>query len=247
MIDIFFNISNILFFLATVFIAGFIQGITGFGFGIILMCFIPNLLGYKMSVGVSTVLSLIISLGIIIGLKGRLDLKRISITTMFFIVFQSVGISLLFSFSNEILKISLGITLIFFAILFISTEYGKYKLKSNKVNSAIVGGMSGLAGGMLGIGGPPVVFYYHSIFEDKNDYNKNMQVTFVIVNIILLVLHIRRGNITIETLEYSSLALIVLFISTWIGLKVFKRISKSLLTKITIVFLLIAGIMKLVL
>ncbi|MDF2803236.1 MAG: hypothetical protein K0S61_3139, partial [Anaerocolumna sp.] len=82
---------------------------------------------------------------------------------------------------------------------------------------------------------------------DKNDYNKNMQVTFVIVNIILLVLHIRRGNITIETLEYSSLALIVLFISTWIGLKVFKRISKSLLTKITIVFLLIAGIMKLVL
>lgn len=247
MFDIFLNMQNISVFLSIVFIAAFIQGITGFGFGIILMCFIPNLLGYKMSVGISTLLSLILSFGIIIGLKGRLDLKKIFITTIFFVIFQIVGISLLFSFSNEALKISLGVTLIFFAILFIYTEYGKYKVKANKVNSAIVGGMSGIAGGMLGIGGPPVVFYYHNIFEDKNDYNVNMQVTFTIVNIILLVMHIRRGNITIMTLEYSVLALIVLVISTWIGLKVFKKISKSLLTKMTIIFLLIAGIMKLVL
>jgi hypothetical protein len=52
MFDIFLNMQNISVFLSIV----FIQGTTGFGFGIILMCFIPDLLAYKMSVGISTLL-----------------------------------------------------------------------------------------------------------------------------------------------------------------------------------------------
>ncbi len=247
MINIFFNMQNMLLFLLIVFVAAFVQGVTGFGFGIILMCFAPSLLGYQMSVGISVLLSLILSLGIIVGLKGKLNMKKIFITTIFFIIFQVGGTNLLFSLSDDTLKTSLGITLIFFAILFIVTEYGKYKVKSNRVNDAIIGGISGIAGGMLGIGGPPVVFYYQSVFEDKNDYNVNMQATFTIVNIILLMLHIHRGNITTIILEYSIVALFTLFISMWIGLKIFKKISKKLLVKIIIVFFMVAGIIKLVL
>lgn len=246
MFNTFLNVGGILSFLLIIFVAAFIHGVTGFGFGIILMCFLPNLLGYQMSVGISALLSLLISLGIMIGIKGKLDIRKIFITTMFFIIFQIIGTNLLFSVVNNVLRMSLGITLIFFALLFIYMEYGRHNIKFSNMNSAIIGGISGITGGMLGIGGPPVVFYYNSIFEDKNDYNINMQVTFTIVNMILIGQHIYRGNITATTLEFSALALIVLFLSTWIGLKAFKRISKSLLTKITIGFLFVVGIMKFV-
>lgn len=168
------------------------------------------------------------------------------ITTISFILFQIIGTNLPFSFSNYILKMSLGVTLVLFSVLFAVKEYSKWTIKSTNINSIIIGGFSGIIGGMLGIGGPPIVFYYHSVFEDKNDYNINTQATFAIVSLVMLGLHIYHGNINATTFKYSGLALIVLFISTLFGLRVFEKISKVLLTKIIIVFLFIAGFLKLV-
>ncbi len=238
--------QSILLFLIVVFAAAFLQGVTGFGFGILFMSFIPAILGFKTSVGICALLSLLQSLSVLIRMKRWPNIRKILVTTLSFSFFQAVGTDLLFHFNNSVLKIALGITLILFAGLFMLNENGMWKLKSNPVISIMVGGFSGIIGGLLGIGGPPIVFYYRSLFEDKTEYIVNTQATFVAAGFIMFLMHIYHGNVTPITLGYSGMALIVLVISTLFGLKVFHRVSKGMLTRIIILFLFITGIVKII-
>jgi hypothetical protein len=97
---------------------------------------------------------------------------------------------------------------------------------------------------MLGVSGPPLGYYYHSIFKDNIRYLANLQATLLITLIILLIQHIIQGSMTLVTFAYSAIASVVCVAFLLPALKIFKKLDRSRLTRIIIVFLIVMAILK---
>lgn len=87
---------------------------------------------------------------------------------------------------------------------------------------------------MLGVSGPPLGYYYHSIFKDNIRYLANLQATLLITLTVLLVQHIIQGSMTLEVFIYSAIASVVCVVFLLGALRIFKSwietgLQKSLL------------------
>ena len=129
----------------------------------------------------------------------------------------------------------------FFAGLFYISEKG-WQI-SFSPNSILAGCVTGVCN-MLGVSGPPLGYYYHSIFKDNIRYLANLQATLLITLTVLLVQHIIQGSMTLEVFIYSAIASVVCVVFLLGALRIFKKLDRNRLTKIIIVFLIVMAFLK---
>ncbi|ACV63349.1 protein of unknown function DUF81 [Desulfofarcimen acetoxidans DSM 771] len=238
------EMEALLFLILIVGLSAFVQGLTGFGIGIPMMLFLPFVFSYQTSVAVTVICAIVISCVLLFKTRENVEIKKILPVTIPVVIMQIISTYFLFVLSDDFLTIALVIILLLFAGLFIVSDRG-WQIKASVPNSILAGCATGVCN-MLGIGGPPLGYYYHSIFEENIHYLANLQATLLISCATLLIQHIIEGNITLETFEYSAIASVVCVIVLLPAMKVFKKLDRSKLTKIIIVFLIVMAIIKLV-
>lgn len=225
-------------------LSAFVQGLTGFGIGIPMMLFLPYVFGYQTSVAITVICALVMSGVLLFKTRENVEIKKILPVVIPVVIVEMISTYFLFVLNDHGLTIAIVIMLLLFAGLFLLSQR-KWQMKASVPNSILAGCATGLCN-MLGIGGPPLGYYYHSIFEDNIRYLANLQATLLITLAILLIQHIMEGNITLVTLEYSAIASVVCVIVLFPALKIFKKLDRSNLTKIIIVFLIVMAVFKLV-
>jgi len=228
-----------------VLIASVVQSSTGFAFSIVFMSFMPMLFPYKTAILVG--LLALIPLTAIVSYKfiKHINIKHliVPISTMF--IGRFIGIYFLMKFSDNIMQIFLGIMLIIFSLYFFFFS-DKIQIRKSTKNGIIAGFSSGILGGMTNAGGPPLVLYYISSCDTKEEYSANTQITFLSGAIFSIVLHAIYGNFTFEVLKLSAITPIAVVAGIFIGLKIFTKIEKETLTKAIYVIMIISGISMLI-
>lgn len=224
--------------------ASFIQRTIGFGFGIFIMTALPFLMpSYAEAVTLSGLLSLTSATVVMLQYIKYVTWKRLLPMVAAFVLFSTIAIFMLDRIEGPMMKVILGVVLIFFSLYFsfFKTKIQKY-IKPTHGWLLGTGSVSGIMGGLFGMHGPPIVLYLVVSEPDKNHYMGMIQTYAVITNITMLAVRACNGYVTPTVGMTYLYALGGLIIGVLAGNWAFKRIPNRMFTYIVYAYIGISGI-----
>lgn len=224
----------------TLLLAGFVQGVSGFGAGIVFMSIVPYFLSVTASAAISNFVCLMLEIMMVIRYRKYINKKIILMPAVFFIVGGTIGIILASNMDTRLMKLILGGFLILLSIYMLIFR-SKMKLKDNLLTMFVCGFVSGLCDGMFSIGGPLMVLYFLATTKSKEEYLGTIQTFFLICAIYNLALRTYRGLFTVDLLGYALVGTAAIFAGLAVGNRVVDKIDDQMMQKIVCVMIGISG------
>ncbi len=221
---------------------GLVQGTTGFGSGIFVMLFFPMFLPILKSSALSSLCSLCPCLLMAWRYRKHIQPKVVIMPAIFYFTFSALAIRFAANTDMSQLKAVFGLFLIVISLYFIFFA-DKLRIKPNLLTAFICGGLSGVASGLFGIGGPPMVIYILAVTQDdKEAYLANTQFFFSMTGIYTAVLRIMNGILTPDLLPLVIPGMLGMTIGKNFGLKIVEKIDVKMMKKLIYAFLGLSGL-----
>ncbi len=225
--------------------ASYIQSVTGFGFGIFAMMFLPHLLLYTESNILSSILSAFTSITVAIALFRKINWKNTVFPLIGCLFATYAAVNFIKSQENKVLTLLLGIALLILSVYFFFFS-SKIKIKPTWYAGLIAGVISGIMGGMFAIGGPPVVIYFMQSEEDTEHYLATISAYFVMSNIISISTKAAAGFITLNVWAALTVGAVGMIIGTFVGKLTRNKMNSAILKKAVYGFMAVSGIINIV-
>lgn len=222
-------------------VAGVIQSVTGFGAGIFMMVFFPAFFPILNASALSSSISFVGTCSLAWHYRKQCEWKLTLLPSAVYIAMSSVSILLAPYLPTTTLKRIFGVFMIILSIYFLTIS-GKLKIKANLVSATICSVLSGIVGGLFGIGGPPMVIYFLAALDDKEKYLGTIQLFFFITGAYTFIFRVINGIYTVDLVPYSILGVVAIMIGKKIGTKIVDRINADTMKKIVYAFLGFAGL-----
>ncbi|WP_459477718.1 sulfite exporter TauE/SafE family protein [Clostridium saccharoperbutylacetonicum] len=225
----------------SILLASFTQGITGFGFALIavplLSFFIPEL---KDITPIIVIYSLLTNIILLYKLRHSIAFKKIILMIIFAMISTPLGTFLLLYINVKILKIMVGIV-IFINALAMFNDF-KIKIQNEKISYGLVGILSGILNGSVGLSGPPIVLFLTNQNVSKDVFRANLSFFGFITNIFTIILFAFEGIINQSILNFTIIYLPALIIGVLFGIKASSKINELKFRKLTIYLILALGL-----
>ena len=221
--------------------AGLIQSVTGFGSGIFMMVFFPMLFPILQSSALSSSISFMLTCALTWHYRKIIDWKLTLLPGIVYIGMSSAAIILAPYLPTAILKKVFGVVMILLSIYFLTIS-GKLKIKANMVSATICAMISGVMGGLFGIGGPPMVIYFLAALDDKEKYLATIQFFFFVTGTYNVIFRIIKGIYTVDLIPYTIIGIVAITIGKKIGLRIVDKINAETMKKLVYAFLGFAGL-----
>lgn len=226
--------------------AAFVQRVSGFGFGIFIMTILPYLMpSYGEATALSGILAMVTSAIIVAKTWRHLSVKRLLPILITFIIISFFGVQFVAHTEEHLLKKILGVVLIIASVYFCFISE-KIRLRPTLPVQISMGTLSGLMGGLFGMQGPPAVLYFLASSKTKEQYIALAQTYFLVGNLMMTIFRFQNGFLTVEVCHAWCYGIAGVLLGTWIGSKVFKRISLPTLRKVVYLFIAISGLVALI-
>jgi len=222
-------------------IGSLVQASTGFGYAIVCMALWPLILPFRVASVMEIITAFVMVIYLAVKLRKHINYKMLIFPFIASIVTSVVGVFTLMANTETLMRRIFGIGLILLSIYFIFFSE-KIKVKPTPRNGLLAGAISGFFGGLLSVGGPPMVAYFISVTDDKLEYSATLQSYFVLTGISTFAIHLFMGNVTLEVLKFSGFALIGLAVGTLVGFYLFEKLTTTLLKKLICVFMVVFGL-----
>ncbi len=226
---------------AIAFLAGFIQGLTGFGSVLLSLPLIAMFLEFKTAVPFMTVCGIVLSLILIVQLRGSWEWKKIYPLLIGAVPGIPVGTYMLKNLEAGPMYIFLGSVLVAYALFGILFKGMVIELK--KGWPYLFGIISGCLGGAVAASGPPVIIYTFLQPWDKDEIKVTLQGFFVISGIITLAYFIYHGLVGAQVLKLSGIALPFIAAGTLTGSFFYGKLNESGYRKLMYYTLAALGVM----
>jgi hypothetical protein len=236
-----------LFFIAAInFLAAFLQAVSGFGYAMVAMTLMPFVLPMRYCSAISAATVVAIGIQMVIILRKNIELKVVAlpIISAFFTI--NLGIFLLMTFEDSILKLILAGLIFFLTGFFFYCQKNRIELKKTTFNSVFFGLLTGITTGMYNIVGPFFLVYYMNITNDTLTFKASMEFSFLMAGLYSSVRHIMVGNISSITLPFILASICASLIAGTVGIRIFKRIDRNKITMMIYILLPLLAIMLLI-
>ncbi len=165
--------------------ASYIQSVTGFGFGIFAMIFLPGILAYPQANLLSSLLSTLTSVSVAAVMLRKTDFKNLIFPVIGCIFSTFISVAFIKTQKNQTMILLLGIALFVLSVYFFFFS-DKIKIRPTWYAGLFAGAVSGIMSGMFAVGGPPVVVYFMQSEDDKDAYLATISAYFVFSGIIAI-------------------------------------------------------------
>ena len=226
-------------------VAGFIQSVTGFGFGIFAMIFLPYLLTYTEANTLSSMLSMLTSLLVILATFRNVSWKNLIFPLVSCTVTTYLSVIFIKSQKNDTLLLLLGIALFLLSVYFFFFS-GKIKIKPTWYAGLIAGMFSGFMGGMFSISGPPVVIYYLQSEDDTDSYLATISAYFVLSGIISVVMKAFSGFVTDSVWLGIAIGLLGMLIGSLLGSLTRNKTKPHIIKKAVYAVMAVSGLVNII-
>ena len=230
-----------LFLAAVVFLAAFIQGVTGFGSGLVAMALVPLFMELRDAVPVVALLGLAVNGVIMLQLRQHIDRRKVLPMVLGALAGVPVGVYALKTLDPQILKLVLGLILVGY-VGYALLAGDEHRFRVGDPWGLLAGGLGGVLGGAFNTSGPPVILYVTLKDWSKDAIKASLQVFFVAISLTAIPLHIIAGNLHTQHLPLAGLALPVLLLGVWVGTKVYDHIDGDAFRKVVLVGLAVMGV-----
>jgi uncharacterized membrane protein YfcA len=226
------------------FIAGFAQGLSGFGSALIAMPLLTVFVDVKTAVPLCVLNSLLISLYLGYKLKDHIKLKNVMPLTIGSLPGIYLGVSFLKSVEPDLIRILLGIMIILYCVYSFFSTPGPRKL--HRAWAYIAGFGTGFIGSAFSAGGPPAIIYTALTGTSKDNIKATLTGFFLIANIIVVVSHAASGLTNAAVLKHFLFSAAFLQTGVIIGSRIYDRTDTQGYIRIILVVLMILAIMMIV-
>jgi len=224
--------------------AGLVQGMTGFGSGVVLMMVLPFL--YEIPHAAAIVGGVLISLNtmMVYTYRKHIRLKNFLFPALLAMVFSGLVIRFSALADPEFLKKLFGGFLILLSIYYLfirrDTEMKRLSLPVSFIFIAV----SGVCDGLFSIGGPLMVLYFLSNTDSKEEYLGTIQGYFLVNCFYCTVVRVFNGILTMELVPAILCGTAGILLGGAIANRLVQKIDVDKLTKIIYVTIGLCGIIN---
>jgi uncharacterized membrane protein YfcA len=219
--------------------AGFIQGLTGFGFGLVSMSLLPFAIGVKQAAAISTVFSLVATFTIFIRHFREYD-WRLGLGFLISVcVGVPIGVYLLDRGSERLLVRILGAVMISFAVR--EFFFSKQPQTLPSFVGLPLGLFSGILSGAFNLGGIPSAAYAYAHSWSRGQIMAFLQVMITVSCCLRLIFYGKFGMLSQFSILYGLALTIPLSGAIWLGHWVMQRTAPRHIRKGIFAFIGVAG------
>ena len=227
-----------------IFLAALTQSVTGFGFAIVSMSFLPGVIGLQSAVPMVTLVGIVANVVIWYSYRRYCNFNAVKILAIASIITTPFGVFLLKYIPEAIALKGLGI-LIFSYVLYDWLNLSLPSLKSS-IWAYLFGGMSGILNGAYTTGGPPVIVYANCRHWNPQEFKGNLTAIFFFGSLLAAIVHGWQGNITISVGKFAIYSLPGFALGLWLGIMLSNKINPQVFKRITLALLMVAGLRLLI-
>lgn len=223
--------------------ANLLQAITGFAGTLISMPPTMKLIGVDEAKALLNAIAQISSLMIVITGWRKINWKEFGKMCILMVLGMLTGIWLFEKFPVNQLLIFYGIMIIVIAL---QKLFGKKEVRLPGAAMLLVIFAAGIIHGMFVSGGALLVIYAASVLHDKEEFRATIALIWVTIGCYITGVQVQAGHFNRHVIFLLLAGIIPVFLGTWIGTKLVKKIRQDVFMKITYVLLLLSGIMAIV-
>ena len=220
-----------------------IQGITGFGAGLVSMSLLPLIWTIPQAVGILSPIGVILTIMLTYKLRAHVQLPKVKY--MFFsLPFGTlVGLWLLTNWPNTWMKAILGLILVVYVV-----SAGRSSLGQNVENPALAataGFFGGVFSSAVGAAGPPILIYATAAGWERDHFRANIQVFFMFSAIATFIGLLNEGLIHGESLPISALCVPGMIFGGLLGNRLARHLPQEKFRQLVMLGLLVMGVLYL--
>lgn len=224
-------------------LAGFVQEVTGFGSGIVMMIFLPHLLPINQSAGVSTLTMLVATIMLAWRYRKFLKWRQLVVPFLIYIVMAISSLYLSSVLASGYLKLLLGLLLVILSIYYSIMNWKSITIKAIPTLIMVIFALiSGFFNGMFGIGGPLMALYFLTISDSKENYLANLQTFFLLDTFVMTSLRFSTGILTADNLKFVIIGIIGAIMGTLLANRLVTHLNIRLMKIFIYLFIGLSGI-----
>ncbi|MBS0210920.1 MAG: sulfite exporter TauE/SafE family protein [Planctomycetes bacterium] len=209
-------------------LAGLVQGLTGFGFGMVAMGLLPLVIELEQAQAIITLTNLIVCV-LMVGVKFSdvewRGARRLLIAALVGVPFGYAFVEQLpYVWATRLLGVALCSMVLFDSLI---ARRMRWRLPP------LVGWFCGLGGGLLGgafnIGGPPIVAYVYSQPWTKQQQVATLSMVFLSSGLMRFALVTAHGELTASVWQAVAWSALPLLIATYVGHRLLDFVSQPVL------------------
>jgi len=222
-----------------IFLAGFTQGLSGFGSILLALPLLTIFLDIKTVIPLVALHGLFTTVILLIELRTHLDWQKVLPLFVGSVPGIPIGVFFLKNMNTDTIQLTMGLILLSYALFSLSSRQVIWEMKT--VGISVVGFLAGCLGGALGAAGPPVIVYTSLQPWTKDKIKATMQGFYVASGLIVVFLHAMNGLTTIPVLWYFLISMPALVLGTYFGSFFYGRIGERAYKKIMFILLALLG------
>ncbi len=226
------------------FLAGFIQGLSGFGSVLVALPLLALFLDFKIVVPLVNLWSLAINTLLLIQLRRHLNFKNSVPLFLAALPGIPLGVYILRHVPVWVLEMSLGGTLLVFSWYFVSSGGRTRNLTSSWAYAA--GFCSGCLGGSLGASGPPVILYSALQPWPKDQIKATLASYFFLAGIFIIAAQAAAGLVTTAVLTGSLLSIPFIILGVVAGALWYRKLDTTRYRQVVVGLTTLLGLLTVV-
>ena len=227
------------------FLAGLVQGATGFGSGIVLNAFWLHILEPSAAISLNIVSCLFVSALPIYKLRKTLDFSKLKSFVFFGVIGIPTGLLILTMTDPSIFKTTVGLILVIFSIWKFKSKDILINFKSNPALDKLIGFISGILGGFAALGGILPTIWVNLQRLPKNTQRGTYEPFIFITSIAAVISFYFAGFLTLDIFYNFLKAFPALMLGSWIGIKIYALINEALFRQVILGLIFLAGLVLL--
>jgi uncharacterized membrane protein YfcA len=225
-------------------LSGFVQGLSGFAFGLVATSFWAWMLAPQQVVPLVVLGSLIGQCTSILGVRRNISVGRVSPFVIGGLAGVPLGASLLQAMNAQAFRAIFGLGLILFCTLMLRAERLP-KVQAGRSADGCIGFVSGTLAGACGMGGPPMTLWCSLRTWDTATQRATFQAFFIVMQIQVLALYAWHGVIDRPLMSIFLALAPAIVAASWLGSRLARRFSDRKFQRLVFLLLLGSGVMLL--
>ncbi|MEA4966263.1 MAG: sulfite exporter TauE/SafE family protein [Oscillospiraceae bacterium] len=220
---------------------GLIQRVSGFGYSIFVMLFLPYFLPTPVAAATVSVLVSCVASGYN-AVRYRRDIRFRTMAPSLCAAAVAIPVSVHFAAAAPVglMKLLLGAVLILFSLYFLFFS-SRIHIRPTVPGGLLAGALGGTLNGLFSTGGPPMVLYLVNATEDNQSYFATIQAYFFLTNCFSGTARALSGLVTREVLLLFAVSAVGCFFGNFLGKKIFHRMNQALLRRVIYIGMMISG------
>jgi len=220
--------------------ASFVQGLAGFGIGLVALAFLPYLMTPTTAVVLMTLLATVFCCLVFIPLRGDFRVEGVDTLLVGTLAGMPLGVWILASVPASVLARLIGAVLI--VIVALELAGLNPKRLPGRGWGLLAGVFSGVIGGAVGTPGPPAVVYLTAQGWSSRSIKATLQAFLVVNQVIILAGYWWAGLLTTEVWQLGAYFALPAAAGLLAGMRLFDRVDHARFRRIVFLVLLGSGI-----